>query len=115
MFGAIYSWLFPPRTGDAREAGLYPSGAPPGAKVAIVGAGVGGCCAASFLRELGGDALEIHVYSVGPIGGRTATVQVDGHLYETGGSMIHKTNKYLADMTKKYGEYAWFKTSVSVR
>ena len=99
MFGAIYSWLFP-RTREASASRF--SGAPP-AKVAIVGAGVGGCCAASFLRELGGDSLEIHVYSDGPVGGRTATAEVDGHLYETGGSVIHKSNKYLVDLAKKFG------------
>ena len=32
----------------------------PAARVAVIGAGVGGCFAANFLRELGGQKLEIH-------------------------------------------------------
>lgn len=102
MLRALFRWIFP-RSGDPSEssAGRFPN-VPP-AKVAVVGAGVGGCFSASFLRELGGGTLEIHVYSDGPVGGRTATLDVDGHLYESGGSLIHTSNKYLVDMAKRYG------------
>ena len=101
MFRAIYHWFFPctaSETPTSRLSGVSP------AKVAIVGAGVGGCCAASFLRELGGEGLEIYVYSDGPVGGRTATAEVDGHQYETGGSVIHKSNQYLVDFAKHFGK-----------
>ena len=48
----------------------------PKARVAIIGAGVGGCSAAYFLRQLAGDSLDIHVYSNGKIGGLEARARV---------------------------------------
>ena len=75
----------------------------PSAKVAIIGAGVGGCSAAYFLRELCGESLELHVFSDGPVGGRTAVIEMDGHTYESGGSVAHSSNKYLVDFRKKFG------------
>ena len=80
----------------------------PKARVAIIGAGVGGCSAAYFLRELGGKNLEIHVFSAdGRVGGRADVVDIDGHLYESGGSVIHTSNKYLVDMTEAFGTQAY--------
>ena len=79
----------------------------PAARVAVIGAGIGGCFAANFLREFnGGKNLEIHVWNKkgSRVGGRTATMEFAGHTYETGASIIHSSNKYLVDATKKYGE-----------
>lgn len=73
-------------------------------RVAIVGAGVGGCCAAYFLRQKGGEAVKIDVFERGVVGGRTATFTFQDHVYETGGSVIHASNKYLVDMSKEFGE-----------
>lgn len=73
-------------------------------RVAIVGAGVGGCCAAYFLRQKGGEAVKIDVFERGVIGGRTATFTFQNHVYETGGSIIHTSNKYLVDLSKEFGE-----------
>ena len=77
----------------------------PKARVAIVGAGIGGCCTAAFLRELGGENLDIHVWQRKgvPVGGRTAVVDFDGHLYESGGSILHNSNKYLVDFASSLG------------
>ena len=75
--------------------------------MAIVGAGVGGCLSAYFLRELGGQNLDLHVWEKNPaqvVGGRTAVMEFQGHVYETGGSVIHTGNKYLVDLAKKFGE-----------
>jgi predicted NAD/FAD-dependent oxidoreductase len=76
--------------------------------VAIIGAGIGGCFAAKFLRENGGEKLDIHVFAKkgSKIGGRTAVCQFDGHTYETGACVIHSANKYLVDAAKQHGEYA---------
>ena len=74
------------------------------ARVAVVGAGVGGCCAAYFLREKAGEAVKIDVFERGVVGGRTATFAFRGHVYETGASIIHKSNKYLVDLSEKFGE-----------
>lgn len=79
----------------------------PAARVAVIGAGIGGCFAANFLREFnGGKNLEIHVWNKkeSRVGGRTATTEFAGHTYETGGSIMHSSNKYLVDAVKKYGE-----------
>ena len=78
----------------------------PKAKVAVIGAGIGGCFAAKFLRENGGSNLDIHVYakSGSKIGGRAAVFQFHDHSYETGGSVIHADNKYLVDAAKKHGK-----------
>lgn len=74
------------------------------ARVAIVGAGVGGCCAAYFIRERGGEAVKIDVFERGVVGGRTATFTFQGHVYETGASIIHTSNKYLVNLSKKFGK-----------
>ena len=78
----------------------------PAARVAVIGAGVGGCFAANFLKEFnGGQNLEIHVWNKKEdrVGGRTATCNFAGHVYETGASIMHSSNKYLVDAAKKYG------------
>ena len=74
------------------------------ARVAVVGAGVGGCCAAYFLRENGGEALKVDVFERAVVGGRTATFNFQGHVHETGASILHTSNKYLWDMCKEFGE-----------
>ena len=78
----------------------------PAARVAVIGAGVGGCFAANFLRELGGQKLEIHVWNKkdSRVGGRTATTEFAGHTFETGASIMHSSNKYLANAADKYGK-----------
>ena len=78
------------------------SGSSPG-RVAVVGAGVGGCTAAYFLRQLGGDTLDVHVFEKDTVGGRTDVIEFDGHKYECGASVIHSTNKYLADLSQRFG------------
>ena len=78
----------------------------PAARVAVIGAGVGGCFATNFLRELGGQKLEIHVWNRkgSHVGGRTATTEFAGHTFETGASIMHSSNKYLVDAADKYGK-----------
>ena len=75
------------------------------ARVAVIGAGVGGCCAAYFLREKGGEAVEVDVFERGVVGGRTTTFTFQGHAYETGASIIHTSNKYLVDLSQEFGEF----------
>ena len=78
----------------------------PRAKVAIIGAGIGGCFAAKFLRENGGKKLDIHVFAKkgSEVGGRTAVCQFKGHIYETGASVFHSDNRHLVDAAKQHGE-----------
>lgn len=79
----------------------------PAARVAVVGAGVGGCLAAYFMRRQGGERLDLHVFQRPgcPVGGRTAVIEFCGHTHETGASIIHSSNKYLVDFAKQFGRY----------
>ena len=58
--------------------------------------GIGGASAGYFLsRKVPG--AEITVFEMGEIGGRLATVEVDGRSYESGGSIIHGANRYMME------------------
>lgn len=72
-------------------------------RVAVVGAGVGGCSSAYFLRKLCDDDLDLHVFEKAVVGGRTDVIQFDGHKYESGGAVMHSSNKYLADFAQHFG------------
>ena len=74
------------------------------ARVAVVGAGIGGSLAAYFLRQRGGEAVEVDVFERAAVGGRTGVFTFQGHTYETGASIIHTSNKYLVDLAKEFGE-----------
>lgn len=71
---------------------------------AIVGGGIGGTSCANFLREIFRDSAKIDVYEGDKVGGRLATVVMnDGNEYETGGSVIHRRNKYMSDFVSNLG------------
>lgn len=74
-------------------------------RVAVVGAGVGGCSSSYFLRRLCGDQLDLHVFEKAVVGGRTDVIEFDGHRYESGGAVMHDTNKYLVDFAQQFGAY----------
>ncbi|XP_043559762.1 prenylcysteine oxidase-like [Chiloscyllium plagiosum] len=76
--------------------------APP-KKIAVVGAGIGGSSAAYFFRREFGHNVKIDVYEKGTIGGRLATVTVNGQQYEIGGSVIHPLNLHMQDFVKHLG------------
>lgn len=88
----------------------------PPAKVAIIGAGMGGCFTAMFLRENGGENLDIHVWAKkgSKVGGRSGTREMNGHIYEVGASVIHSRNKYLSDAANNFGEYSYLHNYVHV-
>ena len=96
-------WFLPEEEEEEgeRDADL-PQLAP--ARVAVIGAGIGGSLAAYFLRQKGGEAVEIDVFERAVVGGRTATFSFQGHTYETGASVIHTRNKYLVDLSKEFGQ-----------
>ncbi len=72
--------------------------------VAIVGGGIAGCSAASFLRRALGDEATISVYErAGLVGGRLATLNVGGVDVEAGGTIIHETNRYMAGFVEELG------------
>ena len=73
-------------------------------KVAVIGAGIGGSTAAHFCRRLFGPAATIEVFEALPrLGGRLATVEIDGKSYEAGGSVIHPSNQHMDAFVKELG------------
>ncbi|CAG2122431.1 unnamed protein product, partial [Medioppia subpectinata] len=76
--------------------------------IAVIGGGVGGGSAAYFLNQLcqrGGHQsaladIGIDLYEKsGELGGRLATQDINGHHYETGGSVIHDRNHYAKQLS----------------
>ena len=59
--------------------------------------GVGGSTAAYYLSRAVED-VEITVFSSSPVGGRLKVLELAGRKYESGGSIIHNTNKYMLDL-----------------
>ena len=86
---------------EDRSPGALPGGTP--RSVAVVGAGVGGCSSAYFLRRLYGDELELHVFEKAVVGGRTDLIEFDGRKYESGGAVMHSSNRYLSDFAQQFG------------
>ena len=56
--------------------------------------GIGGSSAAYFLSQEVPNA-DITVFEKHKIGGRLAVTEVDGRHYETGGSIIHNSNRFM--------------------
>lgn len=71
--------------------------------IAIVGAGIAGCSTAWFLRQALGDGATLSVYERDSIpGGRLATIEVGDTPVEAGGTIIHETNRYMADFVDRF-------------
>ncbi|KAM4747449.1 prenylcysteine oxidase 1 [Rhinophrynus dorsalis] len=94
LFGFI---LCTHQAGTAEELRNPPS------KIAIVGAGIGGSSAAYFLRQKFGKHVQIDIYEKGEVGGRLATVEIEGALYEAGGAIIHPLNLHMKTFVKELG------------
>ncbi|NWX92987.1 PCYOX oxidase, partial [Nothoprocta ornata] len=75
----------------------------PAPPAAVVGGGIGGTAAAYFLRQRFGRSVAIDVFERGTVGGRLATVHVDGLDYEAGGSVIHPLNLHMKHFVKELG------------
>lgn len=73
--------------------------------LAVVGAGIGGTATAHFLRQHFGPEVRIDVFEKGTVGGRLATVTVNHHDYESGGSIIHSLNLHMQDFVKQLGKF----------
>lgn len=75
--------------------------------VAVVGAGIGGTATAHFLRQHFGPEVRIDVFEKGTVGGRLATVTVNHHDYESGGSIIHSLNLHMQNFVKQIGTFMY--------
>ncbi|TKC35006.1 hypothetical protein EI555_002103 [Monodon monoceros] len=72
-------------------------------RTAIIGAGIGGTSAAYYLRQKFGNDVKIDVFEKGEVGGRLATVTMQGQEYESGGSVIHPLNLHMKRFVKDLG------------
>uniref|UniRef100_A0A8C4WYH5 Prenylcysteine oxidase 1 like n=1 Tax=Eptatretus burgeri TaxID=7764 RepID=A0A8C4WYH5_EPTBU len=70
---------------------------------AVVGAGIGGSAAAYFARQEFGPDIALDVFEADAVGGRLATIDVNGKAYEAGGSVIHPLNLHLVEIAKSLG------------
>lgn len=70
---------------------------------AIVGGGIGGTSAALFLDELFGGSALVDLYEEGRVGGRLAALDISGHGYEVGGSILHPDNQYMDQFVSDLG------------
>ncbi|XP_030057758.1 prenylcysteine oxidase 1 [Microcaecilia unicolor] len=94
------------RRGWASKAGIKESGEQlryPPSKIAIIGAGIGGTSTAFFLRQKFGRDVLIDIFERGEVGGRLATVHLEGQEYEAGGSVIHPLNLHMKNFVKDLG------------
>ena len=64
-------------------------------------AGIGGTSAAYFLSQELTDDVTITIFESDKVGGRLATDHIGGRSYETGGSIIHDSNKMMLDLLDK--------------
>jgi len=72
--------------------------------IAVIGGGIAGCSAAWFLRQALGEGAALTVYERdAQLGGRLATLDVGGTPVESGGTIIHETNRYLAGFVDHLG------------
>ncbi|XP_066933651.1 prenylcysteine oxidase 1-like isoform X2 [Clytia hemisphaerica] len=73
-------------------------------RVAVIGSGIGGASATHFLRKSLGETVQIDVFEKSDhIGGRLHIVTIDGQSIESGGTIIHSSNKYTVDFVKDLG------------
>lgn len=75
------------------------------ALTAVIGGGIGGTAAAYFLRQKFGRSVRIELLERGEVGGRLATVEMEGASYEAGGSVLHPLNLHMKHFAKELGEY----------
>lgn len=81
---------------------------------AVVGGGIGGSATAHFLRQHFGPEIQVDVFEKGEVGGRLATVTVNHHDYESGGSIIHSLNLHMQEFVKQLGGCCHYFCHVSV-
>ncbi|XP_063611901.1 prenylcysteine oxidase 1-like isoform X2 [Penaeus indicus] len=89
----VSSWSHEPAHNDASQP----------ARIAVIGGGIGGTATAYFLQQHFGDDLVLDLYEHHTVGGRLAVLDIAGHSYEVGGSVIHPGNRYMVEFAEKFG------------
>jgi len=73
-------------------------------RITIIGAGIAGCTAAYFTREVLGPDVEIVVLEGAPrIGGRVQSVELGGLEVEAGAEVIHSSNRHITTFVDQLG------------
>ena len=107
-FGLGTSILFIPALFLTRHRAVSAAQRTKNPNIAVIGAGIGGSSCSHFIRELFGSQATIDVFEASDrIGGRLATVKIAGKTFESGGSIIHRDNKYMVDFVKYLGKFTW--------
>ena len=107
-FGLGTSILFIPALFLTRHRAVSAAQQTKNPNIAVIGAGIGGSSCSHFIRELFGSQATIDVFEASDrIGGRLATVKIAGKTFESGGSIIHRDNKYMVDFVKYLGKFTW--------
>ena len=105
-FGLGTSILFIPALFLTRHRTVSAAQRTKNPNIAVIGAGIGGSSCSHFIRELFGSQAIIDVFEASDrIGGRLATVKIAGKTFESGGSIIHRDNKYMVDFVKYLGKF----------
>ncbi|KAL8130551.1 hypothetical protein V2J09_019706 [Rumex salicifolius] len=80
------------------------SSPPPSATICIVGSGIGGASLSHFLRTYSRPPSQIgaiHVFERSElVGGRMATVNLSGEVFEAGASILHPKNYHVSNFTQ---------------
>ena len=107
-FGLGTSILFIPALFLTRHRTVSAAQRTKNPNIAVIGAGIGGSSCSHFIRELFGSQATIDVFEASDrIGGRLATVKIAGKTFESGGSIIHRDNKYMVDFVKYLGKFTY--------
>uniref|UniRef100_A0A0X3NT34 Prenylcysteine oxidase n=1 Tax=Schistocephalus solidus TaxID=70667 RepID=A0A0X3NT34_SCHSO len=72
--------------------------------VGIVGGGLCGCATAYFLRQLMGPAVAITLFEkTDQLGGRVRSQRIGDDVFELGGSIFTRDNRYMSSLTDAFG------------
>ena len=73
-------------------------------RIAVIGAGIAGTMAATFLRDAFADKVDLVVFEQAKhVGGRVAQMMFAGEQIETGATLIHSSNSHLMQLMAKLG------------
>ena len=108
-FFTFFLFLFlshPQAQAQSQSDPQSPTNDPP--TICIIGSGIGGSSVAHFLRlyssSSNSNPFSIHIFERnGVVGGRMATVNVTGHTFEAGASILHPKNYHAVNYTQLLG------------
>lgn len=101
LFSFLILLLLRPPLSSRAQSPLLSTNDPPPPTVCIIGSGIGGSSVAHFLRRYSSDPFSIQIFERnGVVGGRMATVNVSGDIFEAGASILHPKNFHALNYTE---------------